>query len=67
MTVTTDQSWTAEIDGLLQHVAISPSGGTGDAVIKLTETASASFDESGTLTVTAADGKTAEVKLIMRY
>ena len=65
--VTTDQSWTAELGGLLQHVAISPSSGTGDAVIKLTEIYGASFEESGTLTVTAADGKTAAVRITIKY
>ena len=67
VTVTADQPWTAELGGLLRHVAISPSSGTGDAVIKLTEIYGASFDESGTLTVTAADGKTATVKVTMKY
>lgn len=68
VTVTSDQAWTAALSGdNLHHVAISPSSGTGNAVIRLTEIRGASFDESGTLTVTAADGKTATVSLIIKY
>lgn len=68
VTVTSDQSWTAALSGdNLHHVAISPSNGTGNAVIRLTEIRGASFTESGTLTVTAADGKTATVSLIIKY
>lgn len=68
VTVTSDQSWTAALSGdNLHHVAISPSSGTGNAVIRLTEIRGASFTESGTLTVTAADGKTATVSLIIKY
>lgn len=68
VTVTSDQSWTAALSGdNLHHVAISPSSGTGNAVIRLTEIRGASFTESGTLTVTAADGNTATVSLIIKY
>lgn len=68
VTVTSDQSWTAALSGdNLHHVAISPFSGTGNAVIRLTEIRGASFTESGTLTVTAADGKTATVSLIIKY
>lgn len=68
VTVTSDQSWTAALSGdNLHHVAISPSSGTGNAVIRLTEIRGASFTESGTLTVTAADVKTATVSLIIKY
>ena len=68
VTVTSDQAWTAALSGdNLNHVAISPSSGTGNAVIRLTEIRGASFDESGTLTVTAADGNTATVSLIIKY
>lgn len=68
VTVTSEQSWTAALSGdNLHHVAISPSSGTGDAVIRLTEIRGASFTESGTLTVTAADGNTATVSLIIKY
>ena len=65
--VTTDQQWTAKLGGLLEHVAISPSEGTGDAVIKLTEIRGASFDESGTLTITTFTGKTVTVNVNMKY
>lgn len=68
VTVTSEQSWTAALSGdNLHHVAISPSSGTGNAVIRLTEIRGASFTESGTLTVTAADGNTATVSLIIKY